>query len=83
VGFSDADLMSRPFLDFVHENDRAPTVKAMAVLKAGQPVVRFRNRYRTVAGHYLKFEWTAKSITAENVIFAVARNLSESIEHHK
>jgi PAS domain S-box-containing protein len=82
LGFSDAELISRPFLDFVHENDRAPTIKAMAVLKEGQPVVRFRNRYRTIDGHYMEFEWTAKSIPAENVIFAVARNLSDSIEHH-
>ena len=78
LGYSDAELITRPFLELVHEQDREPTIKAMAVLKAGQPVVRFRNRYRTKDGRFVEFEWTAKSIPAENVIFAVARNLSES-----
>lgn len=78
LGYPDEELISRPFLEFVHEADREATIKAMAVLKGGQPVVRFRNRYRTSDGRYLKFEWTAKSLPAENLIFAVARNLSES-----
>lgn len=82
LGYSDAELIARPFLDFVHEDDRDATTKAMSVLLEGQPVVRFGNRYRTIDGRYLEFEWTSKSIPAENLIFAVARNLSESSEFH-
>ncbi len=80
LGYSETELMARPFLDFVHDADRASTIKAMSVLELGQPVVRFRNRYRASDGRYLKFEWTSKSIPTENMIFAVARNLSESVE---
>ncbi len=76
LGFSDNELLSRPFLGFVHEDDRRKTIDVMGKLLEGQPVVRFRNRYRTASGDSMLFEWTAKSITSENVIFAVARSMT-------
>lgn len=75
LGYSGAELLTRPFVDFVHPDDRADTVRQMRVLNEGQPVVRFRNRYRAASGAYLTLEWTAKAIPAERVIFAVARHL--------
>lgn len=77
LGYTDTELLTRPFSDFVFEEDRERTVEVMAQLFKGQPVVRFRNRYRAADGHLILFEWTAKSIPSENVIFAVARNISE------
>ena len=73
LGFSKAELMTRPFLDFVHPEDLPQTIAQIEKLAQGLPVVRFRNRYRDVGGHYRWFEWTAKSIPEENVIFAIAR----------
>jgi serine/threonine-protein kinase len=76
LGYAEGELLSRPFLDFVHVDDRDKTTKVMGQLLEGQPVVRFRNRYCAANGQIIEFEWTAKSIKSENVIFAVARNLS-------
>ena len=76
LGYSDGELLSRPFLDFVHVDDRAKTTDVMGRLLEGQPVVRFRNRYCAADGEIIEFEWTAKSIISENVIFAVARNVT-------
>jgi serine/threonine-protein kinase len=73
LGFSKAELVARPFLDFVHPEDLSRTLAQIEKLAQGLPVVRFRNRYRDVGGHYRWFEWTAKSIPEENVIFAIAR----------
>ncbi len=73
LGFSKAELVSRPFVDFVHPDDTPQTLEQVEKLSLGLPVVRFRNRYRDVAGHYRWFEWTAKSIPEEKVIFAIAR----------
>lgn len=75
LGFSDHELLSRPFLDFVQKEDRFKTIEVMGELLEGQPVVRFCNRYRTASGEAIMFEWTAKSIPEENVIFAVARQI--------
>ncbi|MEZ6121910.1 MAG: protein kinase [Planctomycetaceae bacterium] len=77
LGHSEADLMSRPFLEFVHSEDQQETIDCMSVLREGQPVVRFQNRYRTATGDYLRLEWTAKAIESEGLIFAVARDVSD------
>ena len=79
LGYKESELLSRPFMDFVHEDDRQATLEAMSVLGQGQPVVRFRNRYRAIDGEFLEFEWTAKSIPSAHEIFAVARNLSDPV----
>jgi serine/threonine-protein kinase len=80
LGYTDAELLARPFLDFVHPGDRDRTLGAMEKLARGIPVIRFRNRYRDARGAYRWFEWTGKSIPEEGVIFAVARDVTDWIE---
>lgn len=76
LGHPESELLSRPFLDFIHEDDREETIRVMKVLNEGQPVVRFRNRYHTAGGGLATLEWTAKAVASENVIFAVARDVT-------
>lgn len=78
LGHSEDELLSRPFLDFVHEADRQETLAQMQVLSDGQPVVQFRNRYLTASGEYITLEWMAKAIENEGIIFAVARDVTAS-----
>ncbi len=78
LGYSEEDLLAQPFVSFVHPEDQQPTVEAVQQLQRGLPIVRFRNRYRTASGAYLTFEWTAKSVPSEGVIYATARDLSDS-----
>lgn len=80
LGYTSAELVSRPFIDFVHADDRANTTAEAEKLARGLPVVHFRNRYRDVRGAYRWFEWTAQSIPEENVIFAVARDITDRVE---
>ena len=75
LGHTDADLLARPFLDFVHPDDVAETVKQMQLLQQGQAVVGFRNRYRTASGDFKVLEWMAQSVDNDNIIFAVARSV--------
>lgn len=75
LGFTDEELLARPFLSFVHRDDHQKTIEVMGKLFEGQPVARFQNRYVTSRGISIEFEWTAKSIISENVFFAVARIL--------
>lgn len=77
LGYSRQELTSVPFMTFVHEDDRAETSAAMQNLMQGKPVIRFRNRYRTSSGQYVLFEWTAKSLPEERLIFAVARDVTD------
>jgi serine/threonine-protein kinase len=76
LGYSTAELVSRPFLDYIHPDDRPATVAVMADMANGVPCVRFCNRYVDAGGSYRWFEWTAKSIPEEGVIFAAARDVT-------
>lgn len=80
LGYSTTELLSRPFLDYVHPEDRTATLAAVERLTMGLPVVYFPNRYRDARGGYRWLEWAARSIPSEGVIFAVARDVTERVE---
>ena len=77
LGYAEQELLSRPFLELVHPDDVASTEAAVASLAAGQPVIRFRNRFRKVQGAYLWIEWSARAIPEKEIIFAIGRDISD------
>ncbi|WP_165226383.1 PAS domain S-box protein [Aquisphaera insulae] len=76
LGHKSEEILSRPFLDYVHPEDLERTREQMAKLVEGKPVVRFENRYRDHRGEYLWFEWNAKTVPDEDLVFAVARDIT-------
>lgn len=51
LGFSRAELMSRPFIEFVHPADRDATLEELSRLASDSAiVVGFENRYATKDG---------------------------------
>ena len=79
LGFPSIELMANPFLHFVHPDDHARTIEVMSTLSRGIPLVRFRNRYRDRQGQYRWFEWAAKSLPSEDIIFAAARDVTDEV----
>ena len=80
LGYSDCELVSRPFIEFIHPEDVAQTIQAIATLAKGNPIAAFRNRYRDSGGQYHWLQWKAKSIPEDNIVFAVARVLDNSAD---
>jgi serine/threonine-protein kinase len=80
LGYSTEELITRPWIEFVHPDDQASTVAVTEQLARGLPVMGFRNRYRAVNGDYRWFEWAAKSILEEGIIFAVARDVTKQVD---
>lgn len=76
TGYSEQELLSQPFLNFVHPEDRQITIAEMGRILQGFPVERFRNRYMKRDGSILHLEWVAKSIVSESLTYAVARNVT-------
>ncbi len=77
LGHSAETLCSRPYLDFVHPDDREATIaEASALTEGSRDTVRFRNRYRTADGSYRWLEWSAHASLSEGVIHAVARDVT-------
>jgi putative nucleotidyltransferase with HDIG domain len=70
-------LCSRPFIEFVHPDDRDATIaEASALAEGTRDSVRFRNRYRTADGGYRWLEWSARASLSEGAIHAVARDIT-------
>ena len=81
LGYSPEMMCSRPYIEFVHPDDREATIAETAALsEAPRDTVRFRNRYRAVDGRYVWLEWSATASPSEGVIHAVARDISVQCE---
>ena len=78
LGYSSDELLSRPFVDFVHPDDRAATEVAQSSLVRGDDVVQFENRYVRRDGNVRWLQWSARSVPEEGLIYCAARDISES-----
>jgi two-component system cell cycle sensor histidine kinase/response regulator CckA len=77
LGWPETELLSRPWLDFVHPEDRPATAAAGERLQTGQPVIQFENRYQCLDGSYRWVSWNSFPLLEEKLIFAVARDITE------
>jgi PAS domain S-box-containing protein len=79
LGFTDEELLSRPYLDFVHPDDQAATIAEASKLADGFPTIHFRNRYRCKDGAYRWLAWTATAAMADGTIYAAARDVTGDV----
>lgn len=77
LGFPDEELLSCPFIEFVHPDDVEQTIEAVKQLSEGELLIRFQNRYREKGGGYLWLEWCAVPDVGGKLIYAAARNVTE------
>jgi PAS domain S-box-containing protein len=77
LGWSMEQLMSRPFLDFVHPDDREATVRETFCLQSGVDTIAFENRYRHRNGTYRWLLWSATASQEERLYYAVARDITD------
>jgi PAS domain S-box-containing protein len=78
LGFSIPELLSRPFIDFVHPEDRERTVREAQALGEGAKTINFENRYVTRRGDYRVLEWTALADLERGLIYASARDVTDA-----
>jgi PAS domain S-box-containing protein len=76
LGFTTAELMAQPFLDFVHPDDRAATLATAQGLSRGQTVVRFENRYLCKDGSYRWLSWSSRPYDEQGLVYAVAYDIT-------
>jgi PAS domain S-box-containing protein len=77
LGYSEQALCARPFIEFVHPEDREMTIaETQGLVDGGHETVGFRNRYRAADGSYRWLEWSASASLSDGVIHAVARDVT-------
>ena len=76
LGWTNAEHQARPFLDFVHPDDRPATLAVMDQLDAGTTTISLENRYRCKDGSWKWLRWTASSLLDQQEIYASARDVT-------
>jgi PAS domain S-box-containing protein len=78
LGFTAEEMMSRPFIEFVHPDDRERTLAQNAKVRSGGQALSFENRYLCKDGSFRWLRWNAAPDMGDKVIYSVARDVTES-----
>lgn len=78
LGWTAEELTRRPYIEFVHPDDRGPTVaEAERLVATAGTTFSFENRYRCKDGSYRWISWRSVVDTTRRVIYASARDTTE------
>lgn len=76
LGFTVEELMSRPFLEFVHPDDRERTLEQNRQVRSGGRALGFENRYLCKDGSYRWLHWNAAPDSGVQLIYSAARDVT-------
>ncbi len=79
LGFSLDELKAKPFLHFVHPDDRERTKEFFNVIINDRDSFTFENRYVCNDGNIRWMMWNGATLKSEELVFAIARDLTEII----
>jgi PAS domain S-box-containing protein len=77
LGYSEDDLLTTPFLEFIHPDDLPATLKEVEKQLAGETTSNFINRYRCRDGSYRWFDWRSTPARNGKIMYATARDITE------
>lgn len=78
LGYSEAELLARPFTDFIHPDDLEATREVLQSLGAGKDCLFFENRYRDHDGAWHWLAWRCPGTTPTvPLIYAIAKDVTE------
>jgi diguanylate cyclase (GGDEF)-like protein/PAS domain S-box-containing protein len=78
LGYAQTELIGQSFLNLVHPQDQVKTLEELAKLATGKTINSWTNRYRCQDGCYKYLEWQIASNTQLGLIYAIARDGSQS-----
>ena len=79
LGHTEAELLGRRFIDFVHPDDLEMTRQETVNIGTPEHVASrpFRNRYRCADGTYRWLEWRSQASPSDDRIYAAARDVTD------
>jgi PAS domain S-box-containing protein len=78
LGFTREELQSKQMFEFVHPDDRERTLEQNRIVRSGGQALGFENRYVCKDGSYRWFRWNAVADITHQVIYSLARDITES-----
>jgi PAS domain S-box-containing protein len=76
LGREPSEILSRPFMDFVHPDDVAATEREMEKLGQGEATLHFENRYLCGDGTWKWLQWSTRPYLEDGLLYAVARDVT-------
>lgn len=78
LGYSEKELINRPFSDFIHPDDIQSTQAIVEEkLRQGSKVINFENRYKCKDGSYKWLSWVSHPNLQLGQTYAIARDITE------
>ncbi len=77
LGYSANELLAKPFVDFIHPDDKQPTLDEMARQQKLGYSLNFENRYLCKDSSYKWLSWRANFVEEEGITYATARDISD------
>jgi len=77
LGYTEQELLARPYLDLVHPDDRERTAARAAAIGQGETTPSFENRYVRKDGSHRVLEWTSTPAAEDRAIYSVARDVTD------
>jgi PAS domain S-box-containing protein len=77
LGWSTRELLEKPWIDFVHPDDKDRTSDIRTTLIDGREVYQFENRYICKNGDVKWLSWNSFPYPEDGIMFGVARDVTE------
>ena len=77
LGYTAEEILAKPFLEFVHPEDRPATIARLQELAIGTPVIYGEQRCRCKDGSYKWLAWTITPVVEEGLMYAAAHDITE------
>jgi PAS domain S-box-containing protein len=77
TGFTAAELLGSPGIDFVHPEDREEAARAFETLRRGEHLAEIETRLRRKNGSYARCRWRIISAVEEGMVYAIGREIPE------
>ena len=77
LGYSAEELYARPVSSFIYPGDRDITGQVRSKLLHGEALINFQNRYVRKDGSLVWLEWTSIYIADKEIVFAIAKDITQ------
>lgn len=78
LGWSREELLSRPFQEFIHPEDRLRAAEYFEQILAGNPVTDFVDRNVCRDGSYRWINWTVIPVPAKREVFGIGQDITRN-----
>lgn len=77
LGWKKEQMLTKPFLAFVHPDDLLATHSVFEGLLRGKTILGFENRYRCQDSQYRWFSWNVYPLVEQQSLYAIVRDITE------